>query len=481
MKQLSLLEQTRIVKKERELAGRLQVKEGMTGSEMISILLPNYDQQTKPRLFHDAVQLHKGIRGGVRSGKTYTVEAESIRASYLNRPYYHLSVSPSFDLACVTVIPTLQELCETNNLHYDWMKSNNLFQINFGSAKKDIANILIFGADSNFKGITAASGDLNEPFSIPKDKSLVWWERISHPKAKYMLRMWGGTAEPDKMSWGHEYYKMKTNKKIYLDTFTTYDNKFLTAEYIKSLEDKYDPRMRRVYMLGECLNLSADKVYHQFMDDVNILKYDNVIPLIKKQDSNIIIESFDFNISPMCATEHWVNGHERIQVDEYKILSSNTRELAELMVFRIKQRYDLKTVSFIITGDASGKQGDTRSQDRTYNDYVVIKEVFDQYPKINYSFHVPPKNPFIMDRVNYVNNLFFKKLFSICDNCKESIEDRELMLWKRGAEGFHIDKSNKDRTHLSDSGDYALWNTQKLTDKPDSAGNDVYAEYSDRW
>lgn len=485
-KQLNLLEQARIKKRENELKSKIQVTSDMPGSDMLKILLPNYDQQIKPVNFHNATQTHKGIRGGVRSGKTYSLGAEAIRVSYLNRPLYHLSLSPSFDLATVTVIPVLQELCENNGLQYDWIKSNNLFQIVHGTQKKDIANILIYGADSIFKGITAGSGDLNEPFSIPKDKFTVWWERISHHKSKYLLRMWGGTAEPEKMTWGHQYYKMKTSKQIYLDTFTTYDNKFLSKEYISSLEDKYDPRMRRVYMLGECLNLSADKAYHQFDNEVNVAKYETVLQQIRSRLQNLVVLSFDFNVTPMCAVETWVNGLESFQVDEYKILSSNTRELAELGVFRIMQRYELDKTSFIITGDASGKKGDTRSQDRTYNDYIIIKEILDQHPEINYTFKVPEMNPFVMDSVNYTNNLFYKKVLFICDNCKDTIEDLELVAWKQGAEGFHLNKNKKNAegqttTHLSDARRYADWILKAYQTQIETGIGNVYAWGSDRW
>lgn len=487
MKKLSLFEQVQIAEKEKEIAAKTAIKAGMTGSQMLRVLLPNYDQQPKSIRFHDAIQLHKGLRGGVRSGKTYTNEAEAIRVSYLNRPYYHLSISPSSDLAAVTVVPTLIELCEGSNLQFDWQKSNNLFQIIWGHQKKDIANILIFGAEGNFKGITAASGDMNEPFSIKKDKFLVWWERISHPKAKYMLREWGGTAEPDKMTWGHEYYKMESTKDIYLDTITTYDNKYLSKEYIRSLEDKYDPKMRLVYMLGECVNLSANKAFHSFDNRINILKYQSVIDKVLSRAQNAIVISYDFNVNPMTATEWYINGKESIQLDEYKVASSNTRELTELVIHRIIERYGLtpKTkdkYSFIITGDASGKRGDTRSQDRTQNDFTQIKSIFDQHKDvIRYKIVVPEKNPFVWDSVVYTNNRFFSKTAFICDNCVNTIEDVELVTWKTGADGFHLDKSNADRTHLSDTLRYALWNTRVLTDRTESKRPLIYTESSNRW
>lgn len=500
VKKISLLDQVYAYEKHQSLDRIKGDVSKMDMSRILEQLLPNYDQQEKPRLFHRASQLHKGLRGGVRSGKTFSLEAEAIGLSYLNRPYYHLSVSPSFDLACVTVVPTLEQLCEENNLSYEWSKSNNLFRIFWGTKKKDIANILIFGADANFKGITAASGDLNEPFSIAKEKFLVWWERISHPKAVRMARIWGGTAEPEKMTWGHEYYKMSSTKDIYLGTITTYDNKFLSKEYIKGLEDKYDPKMRRVYMLGENVNLSANAAYYNFETTVHVLPFQPTIQRLLKKTRLQVLITMDFNINPMCAGEQIIDEDalQLYQVDEYKINNSNTRELAQLVIHRIVNRYNLVNTFFVITGDPAGRQGDTRSLERTTNDYTIFKEEIDRYnallpdgkPKIRYSFSVAGKAPFVFDRITMVNNVLYKRQFFITDNCVFSIEDRGLVVWKPGADGFHLDKSKKNTsgettTHLSDANDYGiwLWLTKMIAHQVQEASGipEIYTETSTRW
>lgn len=480
-KKLSLLEQVHIKEKENELSKKTAIKADMNGSEMLRVLLPNYDQQIIPARFHAATQSTKVLRGGVRSGKTYSLEANAILLSYLNRPYYHISLSPTFALAKMTVVKVLEELCEKNNLQYYWKESDQEFRIYWGSSKKDIATILIIGADQAFKGITAASGDANEPFSIAKDKYLVWYERISHPDAVRLERDLGGTAEPEKMSWGHSFYKMKSNKKIYLDTMTTYDNKYLSKEYISSLEDQYDARMRRVYMLGENINLSGLSIYYSFDEQVNVYPFQQILDRVKQQQENRIIISLDFNVNPICGTETWINGMERIQVDEYRIQTSNTWEISELISFRIRERYDLRKTLFIITGDATGQKKGTRSQDVNENDYTIVKQVLDRNPEISYTFRVPESNPFVSDRTKYINRQFEKKLYGICDNCKYSIDDRNLMKWKAGGEGLIVDKSNKAITHLADAGDYALYNLRILTDTPGIGQSSVWAEYSDRW
>jgi hypothetical protein len=85
---------------------------------------------------------------------------------------------------------------------------------------------------------------------------------------------------------------------------------------------------------------------------------------------------------------------------------------------------------------------------------------------------VPEKNPFVSDRVQFINNLFEKKQLLIDENCKYSIRDRELGLWKQNYEKFVIDKSKKEISHLNDAADYACWNCMMLLNLDDEYQQD---------
>lgn len=470
--------------------------------------LPYYKPLDKAVNFHHAPQNHRGLKGGVGSGKTYTLCADDIMISYFNRPLFHLCTSPSYDNALVTVVPVLEELCTNNNLKYDWEVSKNLFRIFHaptpsslrdtppqagGDSNKDTANILIFGADQPkfLKGITAASGSMNEPFTQKKSAFMIWWERIRHPQSKRLSRAWGGTAEPQTMQWGHKYFDKESEETedIYLDTITTYENKHLNPEYIAGLEQKYDEQMRKVYMLGESLNLMSTRAYYAFDRDEHVIDYDEFFKYIKGYDRRLrIILSFDFNVSPMCATEivllpkeyrpHFcpdiepleerVKRDEQIddlgtyvQVAEYSLPNSNTGALCEIAIPRLVERWEKFYGTVIVTGDASAKHSDTRSD---YNDVKIIYNKLDEFCKkkypIRYEVNFPQKNPYVQDRVSFVNNLIEKRRYFICNTCQSTIKDRENVFWKAGSDRFILDKSDRSLTHLSDAGDYALWNTK---------------------
>lgn len=467
MNELTLYQQALIEKRKLQFAGRSAITEYMNMSETLDLLLPVYDQKIKLRLWHAAKQRHKGIKGGVRSGKTFSLEANAIGASYKNRPLVHLSMSPSFDLAVETVVVVLQHHCEQNGLEYDWTKSNQKFRIVHGNKKNDIANIYVFGADQNFKGITAASGDINEPFSIDKAKFLVWWERISDHRAVWLERTWGGTAEPEKMSWGHEYFKHEKidTEELYADTITTYENeKYLPLGYIKELEDKYDEKRRQVYMLGKNLNLASGPVYHQFDAQKHTVKPEFIDDLILRSKSIVLVLSFDFNVDPICCAEFIIIRNIRYQADEYFIHSSNTDEICELVINRVKQKYERfvdaqYALSIYVTGDATGKQNKSSARGRT--DHRIVAEYF-ALSGLNSTVKFYETNPEQKDRANDVNKLIESGRYLINEKCTKTIEDRELVIWKRGSEGFHIDKSDPERTHMSDASDYGLLLTLRM-------------------
>lgn len=160
----------------------------------------------------------------------------------------------------------------------------------------------------------------------------------------------------------------------------------------------------------------------------------------------------------MCAVLLGVKDNLRVQIDEFVLSKSNTSELCDLIIDRFNQsRY---TPALIITGDASGRK--TTSNSSGVSDYLIIKNKFDA-AGIEHYISVPEQNPFVRDRVNFVNNLFEKNHFLINEKCKLSIKDRELVTWKPGGDKFIIDKSNPELTHLSDAADYGLWLTRRLT------------------
>lgn len=236
---------------------------------------------------------------------------------------------------------------------------------------------------------------------------------------------------------------------------TYLDNVFIDDVYKKVLEDlkETDVNYYNVYALGNWgMVKNADRVYHHF--DRELLEE---TVSTRAYDSETII-SFDFNINPMTAV--LISFYDGVyhQENEWRVNNSNTEEVAELVGMHLVNHGIVQSV--VLTGDASGRAKGTKG---FMSDYEIIQKVFHRMG-IKYHLRIPPANPPVRDRVNYINRMFQARKFLINQNCTWSIQDRELITWKKGAEGFHIDKSDPELTHLADAADYALWNTQLLTD-----------------
>lgn len=442
--------------------GKVSSAKKLTRLDELNIILPNYKPQEKQAHFHNAVQRHKGIKGGYGSGKTYAFIAEAILLAFINRPTPVVISYPTEDSAIASGLPVLKQLCKENDIEWTFVKDGGSFDMTFGSTDADKGRIILIG-QKFFKGVTVAAVGLDEPFSQRKETYENLIARARSGKAARQEIFWAGTPEPENMEWGFEFFEQDHNdKELFTVTIPTYENKYLSKGYLKSLENTFDAKTKEVYMMGKYMSLSQGKVYYGFDRQKNLIAIEELAPKLKRSVELII--SFDFNVDPMTAVEFLFDRKTgiRYQTDEYLIHSSNTDELCESIITNFKSKYDLKDVSLIITGDASGRSKKSASFGKS--DYMIIKEWFLR-AGITFTLAVPNENPPVRDRVNYTNKLFEQKKVYLGDHCKWSIRDRELVGWKRTSsnmEGFHIDKTKKDLSHLSDAGDYALWNTRVL-------------------
>ena len=447
VKKNSLLEQANV--EEKNLFFEKQ-KKSLSGAKntyvVIKKLLPSYTPSAAQEKWHKAKAREKGLKGGYGSGKTMAFCAEAIALAYINRPYWIILSSPSEDNALMTVLPHLKSFCNDNGLSCSFTKDLGHFVIDFGDTS---GNIFLIG-QKFVKGPNVAAIGMDEPFSQRKETYDNLIARVRHTKAEKQEIFWAGTPEPDKMEWGHEYFEKDSNDvNLFSITMSTYQNKYLSAEYIETLTRKYDAKMKEVYLMGKYISLAGGKVYYGFDRGLNLVA-GCPLPVVSKSIECIV--GFDFNVDPMCAVLLLINENRINAVEEFKIHNSNTRELCEIIISRLNEKYlkgDYKSI--LITGDAIGQ----------VNDYMIIKDCFAR-AEIKHSVYVDASNPAVRDRTNLVNKLFEVNQLRVSEECKHLIRDLELVIWKQGANGFFIDKGKKDLSHLSDAFGYAVWLTQRM-------------------
>lgn len=473
----SLLQQAESEKKRRDLS-LIKNFSDLSVYEQLKHVLPGVELYDKQREFVNAKQFEKWYIGGYKSGKTFLGVCLSIFISFVNRPYPTLIVHPTSDGIEITLLPLFEKICDVAKIEYTLKRLSTkiIATLRFGNSKKDFGKIIFASGDRprSLKGPNVASALIDEPFIMKEEIVNVVVSRISEANAVMRHLLFTGTFEPFHMTWGFDLAKesnSQSNHERFIVKASTRENLYLPENYVKNLESQYDKRNREVYIEGNYINMNLNSVYTFSSENI----CDNEIKnrfLEEPENRNLrnsynLILSFDFNVNPICAVLLLQIENTYIQIEEFKVSNSYTEELCRLIIpFMVRKGYltgeeQIRTCfnnSLIITGDASGRGRKTASP---MSDYQIIFEQFTN-ERIDFTKIIPPSNPEVRDRVNYINKLLQTRNFLIHKRCEHSIRDREFVQWKMGADGFFIDKSKKDLTHLSEACDYGIWNTRIL-------------------
>lgn len=465
-KKLSLLQQA-LAEEKRIRIDKFKsfFKRNIKPDHILKELLPNYKPQPKVKKFHNSESYEKGLKGGYGSGKTIGLCAEAILLSYINRPLSIVVSSPTEDNIPLTTYETIKNLLRNNNIEYTWTKDEGHFTIYWGQESEQHGNIYLIG-QVFFKGPNVAAVGFDEPFSQRKETYENLIARARNPQAKRLEVFWAGTAEPAKMEWGFEYFERDHDSPdLFTVTIATEENIYLPKGFVDSLKKRFSAKLQEVYLKGKLVLLTNVPVYDAFDRMKNVIS--NIEQGISNYEEKIL--SFDFNVDPMTCVLVGLKDRKFTQVKEWAIHSSNTKELCGAVIAYLlsKMQDERREKSIIVTGDATGRRRGTR---HTNSDYEIIRDEFEK-AEIKIYFNVPTENPPVRDRVNFVNKLFEAEQFFVDESCIKSIKDRELVSWKQSGEGFIIDKSKKDLTHLSDCGDYAVYNNQILLEAEDGIGS----------
>jgi len=173
-----------------------------------------------------------------------------------------------------------------------------------------------------------------------------------------------------------------------------------------------------------------------------------------------IIVGLDFNVASM----RWLLMQHRAGDfyvgDEIAPMGyTNTEETVGVLIEKVRGHKP----GVILIGDASGKSQKTSASGST--DYSIIMKALKEagIPVHNYT---PESNPLVKDRVNMVNSrlksangqvhLWYHPL-----NCKHLKRDFERVVWKEGAQGAIMEKSDSTLTHASDALGYPICHYSK--------------------
>ena len=382
------------------------------------------------------------VKGGLGSGKsragTLRLPLLMLNDKQANTAYY----MPTYDLLELRAKPGVMEDLETLNIPYKENKSRNIIHL---EGRGDI----IFRSYDRPERIVAyevAHSIVDELDTLKKEKAEFVWRKITernrqkteYMKANNVLNSIGSVTTPDQGVNGFTYEKWEKKKQKGYVTFTarTYDNIFLPPEYVEQIRANYDPILAELYLNGEYVSLSQNKIYHFFDRKVHHIKRE-----ITDYDKYLHI-GLDFNIGGCVAIVAVMEDNTPLILEEF--ISHDTFDF----INNLAKKYPNKHIT--VYPDASGNQ---RSTNSTSTDIQMIYDA-------GYDVSAPSGNPAVRDRINSLNSLFaHNKIFINTDNC----QDLAFALESQGYDDKGDPEKFKDHPAIDD------WN--------DALGYFIYREF----
>jgi hypothetical protein len=254
--------------------------------------------------------------------------------------------------------------------------------------------------------------------------------------------------------WAYKYFiepneqgRDHPTKHVYYSLTT--DNPYLPKSYINQLKKDLDPKLAKRMLYGEWIEIADEVIYYAYDKEHNFVNKTYEI-----NPKYPVYISWDFNIGEgkplsLCLFQYiddTFHFFSEVVVDGMRTLDS----LDELHSKGLLK----DSLTYYITGDASGKHKDTRS---TRSDYEIIRKYFANSP---YTFEMRtfPSNPPIRTRHNLVNSYCLnasgqRRLF-VYSQAKTCDEGLRLTALKKGAN--IIEDDSKRYQHVTTAIGYGI-------------------------
>ena len=253
---------------------------------------------------------------------------------------------------------------------------------------------------------------------------------------------------------------IKRKNKFVRATLESNPNKAFVDLYRETLEGMDDPYDKARLLHGDWLAMpqTGGEFYKEF---------DQVKHIAEAQDTlydpaRPLHISFDENVNPYITLTIWqIDGHNATQIDEVCLQHPNNT--LQKLCKTFEARYNNHEAGLFIYGDATSKKQDVKLE-KGYNFFSLARGYLDKFKP---SVRVPPKNPSVVMRGNFINQIFRRQFddinIKISEVCKNTIEDYNQV--KEDADGTKKKTKFRDPAtqityerhgHTSDANDYLL-------------------------
>ena len=391
---------------------------------------------------------YPALVAGYGSGKTVAFVLKAILEAGRNPQKTILLAEPTFPMIRDVLQPTLEQTLEELNFQYNYRASEMKYTIIW---KNGYSNIILRSAENyrRWAGLNLAGFGIDEAALLKDEKA--WKMGLSRLRDGKHLSGWV-TTTPEGFNFVYDLWKDRPGSGYALIKGKTTDNKFLPQDFIDSLYENYDQKLISSYIHGNFVNLQYGTCYYGFDRSKNVeqVSYNSSLP---------IRIAMDFNVDPIsCVLFQIYKDKPKIRVfDEIQLTHSGGQDLmTERLAKLIKEKYPYENPNLL---QPSYKKVDTTGHYICYPDPAgknrhtsALMSDHDILRRQGFGLRVKKKAPLVTDSVNAVNKAME---FTIVDSkCKEFIKDLEQVVLKEGTR--EIDKSNHDRTHLTDAFRYAI-------------------------
>lgn len=314
---------------------------------------------------------------------------------------------PTYDLIRLRAFPGAEEILTQLGISHKTNRS--MYTITIPSIGEMIFRS--YDRPQRIVSYEVAHSVVDEIDTLPKDQAQTVWRKVNERNRQRRLSgkdksyQWNRTSPntiavvttPDQGYSGFVYSRwvkgVQTGKSLMdhheLIKAPTSSNPYLPPDYEEQIRSNYDPLMADMYLSGEFVSLSRNRVYHFF----DRTKHDTDREL-DHSDAKVHI-GLDFNVGGTCATVWVIDNEVPTAVNEF--VSQNTYD------FCLRAEPYKRNHKVLVYPDSSGR---SQSTNAAQTDIQIIESA-------GFTVDCPSTNPAIRDRVNTVNGLMSHGRFRI--------------------------------------------------------------------
>lgn len=400
-----------------------------------------YDKLPYQQEFHEATEFFDILSAGMGGGKTYSLCMKGLRLMTINRGFRGGILCPDLKMFKRDVLPTFEDICFKNRIPIKFRRADS--ELVFETTK---SRIMVFHAEDDgrsIRGPNLAFGLVNEVTLCSKPAFDAFVARIRVKEAPLAQVAMSGT--PEGFNWFYRDFIEKSRHNARVVYGDMRQNPYVSSEYVKRLEEQFDPASREAYVEGKFVNMKGKAVAYSFSRTKHGTKGTQL-----NRDFPIWF-AVDFNVDPMAASI-WqpIKGNNGkttlLGIGEIRLRDASTETLARVMDQWLidNSPHDWpteRTRAFCsVFPDPAGNARNTRSD---FSDLEILRNA--GFKDLRYKKSIRS----VRDCINALNaKLNRGEIILDLEKMPETVADLEQCVWKDGT--FEIDKRDQGRTHWLD-------------------------------